>query len=878
MAFWEDNSEAGEYDYDFSEYESTTVDPGWYFSAGVIGLCLAINATLPIWLAVGKWWDRSSWQKQLNGRRQRQREVKRDKLKGKGKRRFIDSATSKEQALTAKSTNDIDNNEDGGKDGISSNSRHAQVEPLSTEAKQVLDLGSVTRFDLDDYATNNNPEHDAKGDNDNDDEMRSVVSSTSRTSRVSKAASSILDARPRTAKGTARSGIQGYKNRATKKQNRDIKMAGELIAAQHEDSECHPIFEGSSPSSSRKVCGEDDEDDLVHHGDGVEAEFLSPLSNDAITPLDTVSNHGGGDECYERERLAMAACDGGFGDDDDKSSVMTGDKHSTVPTVLRSKYRIGRRRKNCTTKVLEVADWDADSRRLCSLAFIYAGQGMVSEFFSILKVALIAHFMGTREVNARIITKTLFSFTGILISGFTEALGILVPQAHGADNPLMVGRYLQLVIVIYNIMQIPAAAIWALYTYDAIIWFGYDEETAEIGQMYAYTQIIYMAVEAVEDCLYEWLEVVGHAKYAAIYSITSKFVEKGAFVALLAFGVTDLFTIGLAGASVGIVVVLVNLTIIISMGWLDPYWVGLIQTNGFNDRQAVRNIFSIAIPSTIAYFLSYGEWELLTVFVRRMGPAEVTAWSLMGYVWSAFEVLTSGFSSASEVRVGFRMGANKPEQAKFMAEKGMYVTTVVAIFECGLVFSIAQYLPGWITPDPTLQKMLFQLTPMIGFGSILMVTGFVAWSIVYATGRVKLATFWEAVITWGITVPGCAIMVFVFNCNLEGMAGAMIIGYAVAANLYMFMLLRTDWAKQAKRINEKHSGGLKYLDTDWDRLPRKIKTAAITLGYNKKMWESNDEPPSNSKNWAELTPAEQSAAAAFGFNRKKVRNDSICSL
>jgi len=872
MAFWQDNAEAGEYDYDFTDYEAATVDPGWYFSAGVIGLCLLINATLPIWLAIGKWWDQSKYQKQLNERRQRQRQKKKDKLNGKGKRRFVDSISHNNNKPTTNISNTKD--EEKGDGGLKNTDGHAQAEHRVTEATQMIDLGSISQLDLHDYLADydvgstsiNRNTNINDDDDDDDDEKRSVVSTASRASRVSKAASDILDSRPRPAKGTARSVNNAYKNRGEKKQKRDIKMAGELIAAQREDSECHPILEGSSSSQSDRKKGDDAEE--LHGNDG--GDVLSPLGNDAVTPLDTVSNYGGKVDDDDRERLAAAGIEVIAVDlDDEKCSVMTGDKGSAVPTMLRYKYRIGRRRKACGTKLLEVADWDADSRRLCSLAFIYAGQGMVSEFFSILKVALMGHYMGIREVNARIITKTLYSFTGILVHGFTDALGLLVPQAHGADNPLMVGRYLQLVIVIYNIMQIPAAIIWGFWTYDAIIWFGYDEETAEIGQMYAYTQIIYMAVEAVEDCLYEWLEVVGHAKYAAIYSISAKFVEKGAFVALLAFGVTDLFTIGLASASVGTVVVLVNLTIIISMGWLDPYWTGLVQTNGFNDRQAVRNVFNIAIPSTIAYFLSYGEWELLTVFVRRMGPAEVTAWSLMGYVWSAFEVLTSGFSSAAEVRVGFRMGANKPEQAKFMAEKGMYVTTVVAIFECGLVFSIAQYIPKWITPDPTLQKMLFQLTPMIGFGSILMVTGFVAWSIVYATGRVRLATFWEAVITWGVTVPGCAIMVFVFNVNLEGMAGAMIIGYAVAANLYMFMLLRTDWAKQAKRINEKHSGSLKYLDTDWDRLPRKIKAAAQTLGYNKKMWESNEEPQSNSKNWAELTPAEQSAASAFGFNRKK---------
>ena len=480
MAFWQDNAEAGEYDYDFTNYEATTVNPGWYFSAGVIGLCLLINATLPIWLAIGKWWDQSNYQKQLNGWRQRQRQRKKDKLKGRGKRRFVDSISHNKTSATDKSDA---NDEEKGDGGLKNSDGHPRAEQRVTEATQMIDLGSISQLDLDDYpadcdvgSTSNGRNTDIKKD---EDENRSVVSTASRASRASKAASAILDSRPRNGKGTARSGIQAYKNRGEKKQNRDIKMAGELIAAQHEDSECHPIMEGSSSSQSGSRKG-DDVDEL-HGNDG--GDVLPPLGNDAVTPLDTVSNCGGNAD--DRERLAAAGIeDVGEDVDDEKCSVMTGDKGNAVPTILRYKYRIGRRRKSCCTKLLEVADWDADSRRLCSLAFIYAGQGMVSEFFSILKVALMGHYMGIREVNARIITKTLYSFTGILVHGFTDALGLLVPQAHGADNPLMVGRYLQLVIVIYNIMQIPAAIIWGFWTYDAIIWFGYDEETAEIGQYY----------------------------------------------------------------------------------------------------------------------------------------------------------------------------------------------------------------------------------------------------------------------------------------------------------------------------------------------------------------------------------------------------------
>jgi MatE len=598
MAFWEDNAEAGEYDYDFTEYVTTTKNPEWYFSAGVIAFCLLLNATLPLWLAIGKWWDQSSWQAQLNERRQRKREEKRKKLQGKGTRRFI-ASTSKKDDKSKTTTKGAVVGCAGGDTAHGTGDGEDRPEPRITTQTEIFDLGSLAKLDIDDDDENEHGDYfgnrtvgrqylnqyNGPVDLDEYDETRSIMSSTSSVSNVaSSVANNILDARPRRIKGSRGGPTEAYKRRGEKKKNRDIKMAGELIAAQHEDEECHPISDGTS-SGKDDVRGvtttmKDNLDNI-----SAKCDIMSPLSGDAITPLDTVSNHGG---------------------DDDKSSVMTGDKHSAVPTVLRYKYRVGRRRKSCCTKLLEVADWDTDSRRLCSLAFIYAGQGLVSEFFSILKIALMSHYMGIREVNAKIITNTLYSFTGILVNGFTDALGLLVPQAHGADNPLMVGRYLQLVIVIYNVMQIPAAIIWGLYTYDAIIWFGYDEETAEIGQMYSYTVIIYMAVEAVEDCLWEWLEVVGHAKYAAIYSITAKFVEKGAFIALLAFGVTDLFTVGLAASAVGTVVVIVNITIIISMGWLDPYWTGYGHIAGAESLQLflVRQSLTV-LTLTSASFLPF---------------------------------------------------------------------------------------------------------------------------------------------------------------------------------------------------------------------------------------------------------------------------------
>jgi len=89
-----------------------------------------------------------------------------------------------------------------------------------------------------------------------------------------------------------------------------------------------------------------------------------------------------------------------------------------------------------------------------------------------------------------------------------------------------------------------------------------------------------------------------------------------------------------------------------------------------------------------------------------MGPAEVAAWGILGFIWDTFERITAGFADAAEVRIGFRMGAGQPRSAKIAAYKSMYMAMIAALFSTAALFIIAGNLPRWMTPDPTLQKMV----------------------------------------------------------------------------------------------------------------------------------------------------------------------------
>jgi Na+-driven multidrug efflux pump len=163
-------------------------------------------------------------------------------------------------------------------------------------------------------------------------------------------------------------------------------------------------------------------------------------------------------------------------------------------------------------------------------------------------------------------------------------IGVLVPQADGAGNDVLVGRYLQLGVVFYTFFTIPGVIIWSLLTKDAILWFKFEEETAVIGQEYAYTVLVYLFVEGMLECMQEFLNTLDHENYSTVFTIIAGAVETIAIVIVAKNGVKDLVVIGLVQVAVGVLAALTNLAIMIYKGWLDDYWEGIFRSNGLKVR------------------------------------------------------------------------------------------------------------------------------------------------------------------------------------------------------------------------------------------------------------------------------------------------------
>jgi len=518
-------------------------------------------------------------------------------------------------------------------------------------------------------------------------------------------------------------------------------------------------------------------------------------------------------------------------------------------------------------KLLEVSEWEPS---LASLSGFYMVQGIVENMTEIVLLAIIGHMIGTTEANVYMMTTFLIEMTSVIGVGYQEAIGVLVPQAEGAGNDLLAGRYLQIGIVFSVLSQLPGFAVWFFYMHDAILWFEFDEQTAAIAQDYTFSIFIYFLAEAINECLLEFLDVGDHEKYVTTYIVFQSFVLSGVVVGMASLGVSNMVAIGLTQSLVKLTLLFVNVCVIANKGWFRDYSEGLFRTFGLKDLRAMWTTFTTGIPLAVAWILSYGEWQVMIIFAQSIGPNEVAAWNILGYIWDFFESITEAIASAAEVRVGFRMGAGKPQLARNMSEKSIYLGVLCAVYTAGGLFVIAEFLPSWLTPNPIYQKLVFDQLPLIGFGGILMVPGLVMESILCAQGRVRLMTIIEVVVSWFIAIPMAAVLVYYRDSGLEGLLTGSVIGLSTGATILMFFILRSNWEQLSENVIQRNKAeGAQYLDTDWDELPSEVKAAASTLGYTKSMWESGKEPDTTTKSWNNLKKAQQAAARVLGYNKKK---------
>lgn len=450
--------------------------------------------------------------------------------------------------------------------------------------------------------------------------------------------------------------------------------------------------------------------------------------------------------------------------------------------------------------VADLAAFDNETKRILRLALPFTASTLVEALASNLILIIVSLNLGTSAVSAYAVVNMMMGVTHEFLLGIIHSEDTLCSHAYGAGNMDLVGKHLQICSLVFVALQVPFMIGWSLFTYDMMLWFGFDTIAAESAQSYARIAVFHCAFDGLSIAYHTVLCVAEREIYSAFIGAAEAVVEVG----LIAMAVI-VFDVGIVGVAVISLVTVIafyilNIGYTIFRGWMNPFLAGMIGEIELRDPRLLVKILRTAIPLGCGSLVMYGEWEALTFFAAHNGPIEVATWAILGTIWETFEVSINGIGDASEIRVAYHLGNGDPDMARTSAYKSILLGFLSSILLTSVLLSMGNSLPTWFTSDPAMQHMLWKLLPLVGIGNVTMAGGMIAWSLVGAQGRFRLATTVISLASWLVTIPLGALSVYLFNIGLQGLTAAVAIGYSTAGTVLFFILMQSDWEVLSRNV------------------------------------------------------------------------------
>mmetsp|Transcript_14351 Transcript_14351/g.18761 ORF Transcript_14351/g.18761 Transcript_14351/m.18761 type:complete len:981 (+) Transcript_14351:59-3001(+) len=456
--------------------------------------------------------------------------------------------------------------------------------------------------------------------------------------------------------------------------------------------------------------------------------------------------------------------------------------------------------RGCQTLRL-VVGCNKECRKIFRVALPSTFSSISSACLSAMTSAMVAYNFGSEAYTAYAMVGAFLGISDSFVSGIGAAESTLTAQAIGMGNTFMAGQYAQLTCVLYILLAVPTYAVWIYAAPRLMLFMGLGEDVANIASSYVIYSVVSYLINGVSECLDTLLWSADYGTSMTIIDTIFHCIYVAAIaVAVYYFDTSDLNVIAYIGIVYGIVYGIFIYYFTKSKGWLDPFYKGLFRNFALKNWKLVRGVMKMAIPSFIGSFLSYGEWEIFTFFAAYMGPGEVAAWSILGAIWGVFEYAPAGFETAAEIRVAFHLGNGNPGMAKVAAYKNLLYATIWATLVTIFFYYSADTIITYFTADETLIVMLQELVTLISAGNVLMAVGSVAYSILTAQSRVKLATKITFVCSWCINIPLACYWVFRRNYGLDSIVAALIIGYATSEIALLYVVFSSNWAKISKKV------------------------------------------------------------------------------
>lgn len=446
--------------------------------------------------------------------------------------------------------------------------------------------------------------------------------------------------------------------------------------------------------------------------------------------------------------------------------------------------------------------------------------------------AFLGH-LGTTELAAASLASVWTTVPLLTCWSGMSAIVTLSGQAWGAGNGKLAGVWLQMGLMLTNIVTLPLMVYYWFFVEGGMRVSTDNEEVVRLGVRFARIVSFSVWPNLTYVCLRLYFQALGIMLPTTIVGTLTMLVSiVGNYLFIYGF-YGFIPAMGFDGSPLSTVVA----------SWFQPIalagycmwykgmhkraWGGWDLSEFTRDRMLIyaRN----SVPASINSLVSNLASSTLALIAASLGANIIAANAIVSGYWRLMWALFWGFGTGTQIRVSNLMGANRPEAAKMLAKLGFAATVVVVSILASITVAMREDIYRLYTNDSELLAICLTILPIFVVAYMIESMEMVMASVLMAMGQVHITALTSTIATWCFELPVAYVFAVKLGYGFPALWYSIWLMELIKFVVYVTVLRRTDFAAMA-RLAVRNMEAAPALDEDEDEAEREAVHRAIAAG------------------------------------------------
>ncbi|KAI8064746.1 mate-domain-containing protein [Gongronella butleri] len=433
-----------------------------------------------------------------------------------------------------------------------------------------------------------------------------------------------------------------------------------------------------------------------------------------------------------------------------------------------------------------------------------------------------AGHLGASELAAASLSSMFVTVTGLsMVLGTTLCLDTLCSQSYTSHRSQAVGLHVQRCLVLLAVLCVPVMLLW-WHTEPVFLLLKQDPTVARLSGIYCRWMILALPAFALFEALKKMLQAQGLFR-APTYTlfVGAPFNLVASFTLVRYFGFVGS---PMAAALTYWVLVLLLVFYILKVDgskvwprwqWRanalrQPLLADASEVGYVLDKDAYWTLIKLAVPGMLLICSESWAYEIIALAASWIDtPGEHVnqgAQSVLVTTTTMLYTLPFGLGIASANRVGNSLGNELPKRASRAALAALVSACAVALANV-LTLTLCRHVWGYLfTDDAEVVAAVSRILPLVAVFVMFDNVAGVADGILNGQGRQHVGAWCNLAAYYLTALPLGMLLCFYYDFGLNGIWLALTLSIFMACVITVYVVLRTDWAKEA-RLAAKRAGG-----------------------------------------------------------------------